>query len=436
MKEKLKGFFKKHIDDNGTVDEIKQKVVNTTDSTKDAKTTYEEFGYKQAEKQNGNHLAFSGNLNLVREDYVKSERTDRKKIDEERAKAQSKYDKIIAENEARESTIEILKKRIEDFKEKNDELKRDILEIEKDPTKVLPDKTNKVGMWIGIVILAFLTVYLFIFYSSASYSGFFKDFSKDFLQNGNEGGIANAIFDSQAVSKAFNDGFTEVILILTVPFIFLALGYLIHEFQKGKGVIKYFKIATLIFITFAFDALLAYKIEAGLYEVKVLNAIQDLPPHALSMAISSENFWLVIFAGFVVYLIWGFVFDFVMESYANLDIVNKAIRAKQNEIELHNEDIKKIEQDIHNKEIEIEATKPELRKYLSLIEGNTYIINWLAFEKVLLEFVTGWTHWMTYNVPKPAIDRTWEIYREYIDKHKTSLEDTKNNNNNDNNNNK
>ena len=194
MKEKLKGFFKKHIDDNGTVDEIKQKVVNTTDSTKDAKTTYEEFGYKQAEKQNGNHLAFSGNLNLVREDYVKSERTDRKKIDEERAKAQSKYDKIIAENEARESTIEILKKRIEDFKEKNDELKRDILEIEKDPTKVLPDKTNKVGMWIGIVILAFLTVYLFIFYSSASYSGFFKDFSKDFLQNGNEGGIANAIF--------------------------------------------------------------------------------------------------------------------------------------------------------------------------------------------------------------------------------------------------
>ena len=43
---------------------------------------------------------------------------------------------------------------------------------------------------------------------------------------------------------------------------------------------------------------------------------------------------------------------------------------------------------------------------------------------------------MTYNVPKPAIDRTWEIYREYIDKHKTSLEDTKNNNNNDNNNNK
>ena len=107
MKEKLKAFFKKHIDNNGTIDEIKQKVVNTTDSAKGAKTTYEEFGYEQAEKQNGNHLAFSGNLNLVREDYVKSERTDRKKIDEERAKAQSKYDKIIAENEVPKASLAV-----------------------------------------------------------------------------------------------------------------------------------------------------------------------------------------------------------------------------------------------------------------------------------------------------------------------------------------
>ena len=419
MKEKLKGFLKKHIDDNGIVDEIKQKVVNTTDSTKDAKTTYEEFGYKQAKKQNGNHLAFSGNLNLVREDYVKSERTDRKKIDEERAKAQSKYEKIIAENEARESTIEILKKRIEDFKEKNDELKRDILEIEKDPTKVLPDKTNKVGMWIGIVILAFLTVYLFIFYSSASYSGFFKDFSKDFLQNGNEGGIANAIFDSQAVSKAFNDGFTEVILILTVPFIFLALGYLIHEFQKGKGVIKYFKIAALIFITFAFDALLAYKIEAGLYEVKVLNATQDLPPHALSMAITSINYWMVIFAGFLVSMVWGVVFDRVMKYY---DVEHK-IQQQKNipkkeiiEIERDIEEEKRKISDAEEKKIILEAERDLCDR---VINGDTYIIDYRGLEGRILNFTTGWTRWMTANdIDKTLIEEIWKEAKYFIDTHR------------------
>ena len=44
-----------------------------------------------------------------------------------------------------------------------------------------------------------------------------------------------------------------------------------------------------------------------------------MPEYTISMAFQSVNFWMIIFAGFIVYLIWGFVFDFIMESHSKMD---------------------------------------------------------------------------------------------------------------------
>ena len=35
-------------------------------------------------------------------------------------------------------------------------------------------------------------------------------------------------------------------------------------------------------------------------------------------AITEEGFWVIIFAGFLVYLIWGIVFDLVMKEHEGL----------------------------------------------------------------------------------------------------------------------
>ena len=237
-----------------------------------------------------------------------------------------------------------------------------------------------------------------------------------------EGGVASAIFDPQAISKAYFAGATEMILILTIPFVFLGLGYLIHKFQEGKGFGKYLKIGALVLITFAFDALLAYKIEAGLYKVEVLNAVQDLPPHSLSMAIASENFWLVIFAGFIVYIIWGFIFDFVMDSYDKLDGVKQAINARKKEIEEIEEEIQKIQNDILTAKNNIAELKKKIAGYRAIIDGDITIIDWAGFEKKMLNFTTGWTHWMTANkIDKSLIDTTWEVQTNFINEHKIDL---------------
>ena len=93
---------------------------------------------------------------------------------------------------------------------------------------------------------------------------------------------------------------------------------------------SYIKITALFIITFIFDAILAYLIEMKIYE---FNKTPDSPEFDLSIAINKVEFWGIIFAGFVVYIIWGLVFDFIMKEYDNIDKIKAFIRAKREAIE-------------------------------------------------------------------------------------------------------
>ncbi|MDR1983911.1 MAG: hypothetical protein LBQ28_03700 [Prevotellaceae bacterium] len=160
---------------------------------------------------------------------------------------------------------------------------------------------TKASFWIGAGII-FLTIYLFIFYSSAAYSAFFKNFTPE------DGSVTQTIFDAQAFVKAWNDGFAELILILTIPAVFLWLGFLIHKFQEQKDWRKYLKITGLAVIIFFFNCLLAYEITAKIYNIKLQGGLETMPPMTISYALQQINFWLIIFAGFVVNLIWSIMF--------------------------------------------------------------------------------------------------------------------------------
>jgi hypothetical protein len=75
-----------------------------------------------------------------------------------------------------------------------------------------------------------------------------------------------------------------------------------------------------------FDALLAYQIEKKIYE---FNKTTDSAPYNLNIALGEAEFWMIIFAGFVVYIIWGLVFDFVMKEFENIDKIRAFIRGKK-----------------------------------------------------------------------------------------------------------
>jgi len=291
---------------------------------------------------------------------------------------------------------------------KIENLKNDIREFKNNPQNVVGDKVSKAGFYIGLTILAFLTIYLFIFYSSASYSAFFKEFSLNSI------GVADSIFDAQALSKSFNDGVSELVLILTIPFVFIGLGYLIHKFQEQKSWTKYLKIFFLIVVTFIFDSILAYEITEKIYNIKAENSFEEMPPYTIAMAFQSVNFWLIIFAGFLVYLIWGFVFDFVMEAYAKLDQLGILIRTKEEEIKHREEDVKKLEDEVDKLNYMIGDNDTEAEKLRTILDHRD-VIRPKELEHSIFQFLNGWLEFLSYaKRPHSDSDDAHKLVNEFV----------------------
>ena len=357
---------------------------------KSKKILYEDWGFDKARNLNGSNTGLLSCLALIREDHkqmVQRDENTQKRLKEP----------LIAELNSNEEQKDDTEKKIENI-EKNiipekenkiEELKIEINEIKKNPKSVMPDKLSKVGFVVGLLILFALTIYLFVFYSSASYSAFFKTFSLNNL------GVANSIFDPKAITQAYIDGITELVLILSMPFVFIGLGFLIHQFQKTKGIKKYFQILALIFVTFMFDAILAYEITEKIYSIKAANSFQNMPAYSFDFAFQSVNFWLIIFAGFVVYIIWGFVFDFTIESYDKLDVIKQEIKARKREILYIKEDLKTKKAKVGILYDEISVIKKRIKSFQGRING--VVIDTTEFDKILHEFVGGWLHWMNAN---------------------------------------
>ena len=178
-----------------------------------------------------------------------------------------------------------------------------------------------------------LSLYLFTFYISTSYSAFFKPFDANST-------IIMNVLDSKAFEKAWHDGSLEGAFVTFIPFVFLGLGYLIHMFGEVKSIWNYFKIGLLFTITFIFDAILAYQIEEKIYD---LNKTMDDPNFNIPIAAEKIQFWGIIFAGFVVYLIWGVVFDFIMKEHREKDKIKHEQLRRKKDIQIHQDRISDIE---------------------------------------------------------------------------------------------
>lgn len=244
------------------------------------------------------------------------------------------------------------------------------------------NKMAKAKLAIGLVILCILTVYLFIFYSSTFYSAFFKPFDGNIS-------IGAAMFDAQALPRAFHDGFGELIFILCAPIIFMGLGYGLHFFMQQTSWTKYLKTASIVCITFVFDCILAYLIAEKIYNVEILTKLGEYPDFNISMAISDINVWAVIFCGFIVYIIWGIVFDMVMSAYEDLRSNTKEIISIEQSIQNKNEQILAEKQNHTNLKAEknaLEIKKQDLETKLNQsAHFNPHII-----KTALNDFFSGW----------------------------------------------
>lgn len=286
------------------------------------RVTYYQSGYGASIKASGESVTFGVGLRNL---YNSFEDQCRKQLSEQRRLKQpytEEQEKNKTELKKRDTAISIIEDQIKNTSHLVEEKKSDMINVRLNPEKygIDADKRPKAQFYIGLLLLLPITIYLFVFYISASYSSFFKDFET--------ASLTAAIFDANAFSNALSHGMLAAIFVGTIPFVFMGLGYLVHMFHKIKGWEATMKLVTLFILTFLFDVILAYLIEKKIFTFNALVG-QEFTPYD---AIQSVNFWGIIFAGFVVYVIWGLVFDFIMKEHENVDKIRAFIRVRKDEI--------------------------------------------------------------------------------------------------------
>ncbi len=282
--------------------------------------TYYQSGFAASVKATGKPIVLKAclqNLYMSFEDQCRKQKMEQDRLKQPYREEQEKNRTELKKSEA---AIGIYEKKEQDINENIDQIKNEIIEVKRNPDKygIEEGKGLKAQFYIGLILLLPITLYVLVFYISASYSAFFKEFSNDSL--------TAAIFDADAFTNAFKASWLEGVLVTTIPFVFMGLGYVIHMVQKGKGIKNVFRLIALFTITFLFDSLLAYIIEKKIYE---FNKTTESSPYNLNIALGEPEFWMIIFAGFVVYIIWGLVFDFVMKEFENIDKIRAFIRGRR-----------------------------------------------------------------------------------------------------------
>jgi len=329
---------------------------DTEEDREQIRITYYQSGFAASAKASGKPIVLQAclqNLFSSFEDQCRRQNAEQEKLKqpykEEQEKLRSQLKKL-------ETGLSIFEEKEHEAERKIENVRHEIIDIKNAPDKygVEADKRPKAQFYIGLVLLLPITLYLLVFYISASYSAFFKEFTNDVL--------TAAIFDKDALNNAFNASWLEGLLVITIPFVFMGLGYVIHMMQKGKGFLNYIKLGALLIITFMFDALLAYQIEKKIYDFnKTLNS----PEYNLEVALTEAEFWMIIFAGFVVYIIWGLVFDFIMKEYENLDKIKIFISNKKEEIK----NLERVKVGIINKIDEFKNKLTEINGSISEVQS-------------------------------------------------------------------
>ena len=392
--------------------EQKTQQENSDASIAEFSATLQAQGTRDAGYCGGLPTALLPNLQAIYMRLVKIIQGDEKKQNERKNETKQEITVLEAKNRNLDNQIKNEQEKLKHEETKIDEDLKKITNIRNNPTSVTGDSFTKASFWIGTVIIIFLTVYLFVFYSSASYSAFFKNFTPD------DDTITQAIFDGQAIKKAWtghDNGLMTVIFILAIPFIFLGLGYLIHKFSEEKKFSGYLKISGLIVVTFIFDFIIAYAIVKELQMIAVMTDLtgQTKPINSISEVFQHVNFWIIIFAGFVVYIIWGLVFDFIMKEYNNMDRVRYEIRQLEEKLSERRGVCRNSKEKIAELQTQKNSNEGIIDKLTIKLE--TFVVYFSDVNGSINNYFSGWVNYMqNAHLPKTLIEESASIKEKFL----------------------
>lgn len=349
--------------------------------------SFREYAFEKAGLNRGDYLSMKANLQWIKDGHLVDETYNEK---EEHLLKQQVKNKIIAKDEEKEkvdgekrTSIEVSKPAIEKkIKDLNDEIQQTKLDLEdnKIETGYQPEKYF---MYAGLTVL--LSFYLLFFYASAIYASFFRNAGTILKMAGDDIALyLDSIFDVKGIFTA-----SPVLLIVYLgAFLFFAIGLIPHNIE-GKN--KNLFVGLAIFGAFIADSLMAYKIDLGIHDLKVMAGVAD----ADWSFYSSINFYMVLLFGFCAYLVWGYMFEMMLkeknkktgDARAALIIkgLKEEIKILKNELQILEAKIIELETQIKNILSQLEQLKKDLESRM---------LNPDALSQNLTSFYMGWRQYL------------------------------------------
>lgn len=388
------------------------------------KRTYHEAGHRDGSRNIGSPKALSISLNAI---YAKFQNEEKEQVEKQRGIKDPYYNEqknketeikaLKVSQENKEEQIFRVEEQAKKVKEQVEAIKFEINDLARNPEKyhIKASKGASTKFWIGFIILIPISLYLFTFYISTSYSAFFKTFDP-------ESNLIMNMLDPKAFEIAWKDGTLEGAFVTLIPFVFLGLGYLIHMYGESKTGVNYFKVGLLFLTTFVFDVILAYQIEEKIYN---LNRTFDSPEFNLGIAFTKIQFWGIIFAGFVVYIIWGLVFDFIMKEHKEKDKIKHEQQKREKDIQIHQERITALD----NQKEGLVKEQHEIRELIVKAQGriaelqriiDAVIIPTKEYVLYASEYTQGWTTFiyeklfLPKNEKQELVDECIDIYQNHM----------------------
>jgi len=358
----------------------------------------QEFGYEKSGNVKGDPDIYTSYLNMILNGDLVDEKFSGLNEDEKPEK-RSKLKELEAKLKETSVQNEKLNAQIKEKQDKIDVRREDLLDIRKkyedDPEAMKREIFSPFKFTISTFILIMLTGYLFFFYVSAAFRALYTDFEGIASRIAAGLGTGSIMPQPAELAEALQYNF----LLFLVPFVFYAFGWAFHVILELKHKYKFVFLGGLIGVTFFVDFLLALLIHNNLEYAKELMGL------ATKSWAADPAFYMILFLGFIVYLLWSILLDSVVREWAKrLVTVNlkKIVKHLRN-------DIKELQSKLMPEE-SIRFDIANIREDIgTVILGN--------LKSYIDQFTTGWISYLSPQNLKEVKVKCVNIKKEFEEKH-------------------
>lgn len=377
----------------------------TSPSTKKEKAVHQveyvnlqEFGYEKSGNVKGDPDVYTSYLNMLLNGDLVDEKFSGLNEDEKPEK-RSKLKKLEAQLDETAKQNKELDSQIKEKQDKIDVRREELLDIRKkyedDPETMKREIFSPFKFSISVFILIMLTAYLFFFYVSAAYRALYTDFEAIASRIAAGLGTGSIMPQPAELAEALQYNF----LLFLVPFVFYAFGWAFHVILELKHKYKFVFLGGLIAVTFFVDFLLALLIHNNLEYAKELMGL------ATKSWAADPAFYMILFLGFIVYLLWSILLDSVVREWAKRMVtvnLKKIVKHLRNDIK-----------ELQNKLVPEEPIRfdiANIREDLgTVILGN--------LKSYIDQFTTGWISYLSPQNLKEVKVKCVNIKKEFEEKH-------------------